>query len=244
MVKAPTTNITPRFPRPMASVDTVIFSIGSEALQVLLVQRPNQPSEPFPGMWALPGGFIQTDRDRDLESCARQTLRAKTGVESPYLEQLGSWGSAGRDPRGWSTTHVYFALLQPPLPQPSPGGNAADARWFRVIGQGVHTGLAFDHNALLTAALQRLRSKVEYTSMPSFLLPAEFTLSELQHTYEVMLERSLEKKSFRTRIVAAGLIETVPRMKSGSNRPAQLYRLKHRHQLHYFARPFGSATAD
>src|SRR6185437_7914751 len=90
------------FDRPLTTVDVVIFTVRDEALQVLLVQRPDEPGEPFPGRWAVPGGFVDTHRDRDLESCARRKLVEKTGVEAPYLEQLGSFGNATRDPRGWS----------------------------------------------------------------------------------------------------------------------------------------------
>ena len=123
----------------------------------------------------------------------------------------------------------------------TPGGNAADSRWFTVSGDRVQQELAFDHAVLLKAAVARLRAKVEYTSLPVFLMSDEFTLTELQHTYEILLSRQLEKKAFRTRLLAAGLLDPVPRMKIGSNRPAQLYRSKRRRRPHMFSRPFGSA---
>jgi 8-oxo-dGTP diphosphatase len=229
------------FERPLSSVDLVIFSVRDGELTVLLVKRPSESGEPFPGKWALPGGFIDTARDRDLEGCARRKLMEKTGIEAPYLEQLGSFGSATRDPRGWSATHVYFALMVSGYPTPQPGGNASDSRWFRVRGEGLKEDLAFDHADILSAALARLRSKVEYTSLPAFLLPAEFTLTQLQKIYEVILGRPLEKKAFRTRVLAAEIIEELPRKLSGPNRPAQLYRLKRRRQAYIFSRPFGSA---
>jgi ADP-ribose pyrophosphatase YjhB (NUDIX family) len=189
----------------------------------------------------LPGGFIDTARDQDLEACARRKLKEKTGVEAPYLEQLGSFGSANRDPRGWSATHVYLSLIASDQVVPQPGGNATDSRWFSVRGEGVRESLAFDHADLLRAGLARLRSKVEYTSLPAFLLPGEFTLTQLQRIYEVVLGRQLEKKAFRTRVLAAGILEAVPRRQAGPNRPAQIYRLKRRRQAHIFSRPFGSA---
>lgn len=228
------------FERPLTTVDLVIFSVREEGLTVLLVQRPSQAGEPFPGKWALPGGFIDTARDPDLEASARRKLKEKTGVEAPYLEQLGSFGSATRDPRGWSATHVYFALVSDEI-TPRPGANASDSRWFELRGERVGESLAFDHAEILRTALARLRSKVEYTSLPAFLLPGEFTLTQLQKTYEVILGRALEKKAFRTRILAAEILETLPRKLSGPNRPAQLYRLKRRRQAHIFSRPFGSA---
>jgi 8-oxo-dGTP diphosphatase len=230
------------FDRPLSTVDVVIFTVQDATLHVLLVRRHSDPDDPFPGQWSLPGGFIDTARDRDLEACALRKLQEKTGVAAPYLEQLGSWGNAERDPRGWSTTHVYFALISSADLDLTPGGNAADSRWFSVDGHAIGQPLAFDHAILLKAAITRLRAKVEYTSLPAFLMPDEFTLTELQQTYETILARDLEKKAFRTRLLAADLLEPVPRMKSGANRPAQLYRLQRR-DLHLFSRPFGSAQS-
>jgi len=226
---------------PLTTVDVAIFTVADEALQVLLVQRAAAAGEPFPGDWALPGGFVDVERDADLEACALRKLREKTGVATPYLEQLGSWGDAKRDPRGWSATHAYFALIAPaPL---RADGNAADARWFPVSGDGVRVKLAFDHARLLAAAIARLRGKVEYTSLPAFLLPKEFTLSELQRAYEIVLGRALEKSAFRTRVLGAGLVEPVARTRQGPNRPAQLYRLRNPRKPVFFSRAFSPRDA-
>jgi 8-oxo-dGTP diphosphatase len=224
------------FPRPLSTVDVVIFGVQDGRLRVLLVQRPAIAGEPFPGFWALPGGFVDTAKDLDLESCAKRKLREKTGVEASYLEQLGSWGSATRDPRGWSTTHVYFALMSADDVDLHAGGNAADTRWFPIDGQRVKEKLAFDHAEILKAAVLRLRGKVEYTSLPAFLMPQEFTLTEFQRIYETLLGRPIEKKSFRTRILATHLLEEVARRKAGANRPAQMYRLRNRKQPVLFSR--------
>jgi 8-oxo-dGTP diphosphatase len=223
------------FPRPLTTVDIVIFTVKDDALHVLLVQRPAADGEPFPGAWALPGGFVDIERDKDLEACAMRKLKDKTGVVGPYLEQLGSWGSAGRDPRGWSATHAYFALLPA---RPGTGAHATEAQWFPVVADSVKPRLAFDHAEILEAAIQRLRSKVEYTSLPAYLMPGEFTLPDLQRTYEIVLDRTLEKSAFRTRMLSADLIEPVARMRKGPNRPAQLYRLKKAKVPVYFARTF------
>jgi ADP-ribose pyrophosphatase YjhB (NUDIX family) len=228
----------PRFERPLTGVDLVIFTIRDERLQVLLAQRADRPGEPYPHAWALPGGFIDVDQDESLEACARRKLAEKTGVASPYLEQLGSWGSNTRDPRGWSATHVYFALMPSEGIEPKAGGYAADARWHPVRDHGVKERLAFDHAEILATAIERLRSKVEYTSLPAFLLPEEFTLSELQRVYEIVLDRPLNKSAFRTRVRDADLIVEVPRQRSGPNRPAQLYRLKDRRHPVFFPRTF------
>jgi ADP-ribose pyrophosphatase YjhB (NUDIX family) len=227
------------FPRPLTTVDVVIFAVLEGALHVLLVQRPAGPDEPYPNLWALPGGFVDIKRDDSLESCARRKLREKTGVDTPYLEQLGSWGSATRDPRGWSATHVYFALIPAEHVVLVKGANAAAVRWYPVPGQGVTVQLAFDHDLILQAALKRLRNKVEYTSLPAYLLPEEFTLSDLQRMYEIVMERSIEKSAFRTRVLVSGLVEPIKRkMREGPNRPAQLYRLSNPGELVFFPRTF------
>lgn len=223
------------FPRPLTTVDVVIFAVRDDTLHVLLVKRGAGEDEPFPNSFALPGGFVDIARDRDLEACAIRKLRDKTGVVSPYLEQLGSWGSADRDPRGWSATHAYFALI-PAVPAGGP--LAADAQWFPVRVGRIKPRLAFDHDVIVAAAIQRLRSKVEYTSLPAYLMPPEFTLPDLQRVYEIVLDRPLEKSAFRTRMLAADMIEPVARMRKGPNRPAQLYRLKKTKSPIYFARTF------
>lgn len=225
------------FPRPLVSVDVAAFTIAGGALQVLLVQRPSGTAEPFPGEWALPGGFVDVAKDEDLESCALRKLGEKTGVATPYLEQLGSWGSATRDPRGWSTTHAYFALIAGEAPKPH-AAQAPGARWFPIAGSGVRMRLAFDHAGILAAALTRLRSKVEYTSLPAYVLPREFTLTDLQRAYEIVLDRPLEKSAFRTRVLAADLVEPVGKVRAGPNRPAQMYRLKNPRKPVFFARTF------
>lgn len=223
--------------RPLTTVDVVIFTVLEDRLQVLLVKRPDDAGEPFPGAWALPGGFVDVQKDVDLESCALRKLQQKTGVKTPYLEQVGSWGGIKRDPRNWSATHVYFALIPSPN-QPLQGAVNSGAAWFPLEGHGVGVKLAFDHAKLVEAAIQRLRNKVEYTSLPAYLLPEEFTLGDLQHMYEVVLERPIEKSAFRTRVFAAELVEPVDKVRGGPNRPAQLYRLTHPQEIVYFPRTF------
>jgi ADP-ribose pyrophosphatase YjhB (NUDIX family) len=230
------------FPRPLSTVDVAIFAIRDERLHVLLVQRNDEPGEPYPNRWALVGGFVDVDQDASLEACALRKLREKTGVASPYLEQLGSWGGKSRDPRGWSVTHAYFALIPPEAAiEPVSSANAADAKWAPVGKHGVKDALAFDHDQILGAAVTRLRNKVEYTSLPAFLLSREFTLSELQRVYEIVLGRKLEKSAFRTRVLSTDLVVPVPRFKEGPNRPAQLYRLKSQSSPVFFQRTFKPA---
>ena len=220
------------FPRPLATVDVCLFSIRAERLCVLLTRRPAEPGEPFPKRWALPGGFVDVDLDRDLEACAMRKLREKTGVSVPYLEQVGSWGDAKRDPRGWSATHVYFALVR------AAGDLEGAAEWKPIEGTGAGTRLAFDHDRLLEAAVTRLRAKVEYTSLPAYLVEERFTLTELQRAFEIVLGRPVNKAAFRTRVLSAGMVEATGKQREGPTRPAELYRLATRAgELTYFPRP-------
>jgi 8-oxo-dGTP diphosphatase len=227
------------FPRPYTTVDVLIFTLIDDGLQVLLVQRPADAGEPDPGLWALPGGFVDVARDVDLESCARRKLGEKTGVTSPYLEQLGSWGSATRDPRGWSATHAYFALMPSDGVTLSRGANAADVAWFPVDAALLaRRKLAFDHAEILLAGVERLRSKVEYTSLPAWLLPEPFTLPQLQRSYEIVLGRPVDKSGFRTRMLAADFLVEAGVVPSDSNRPPMGYRLKDRKTPVFFPRTF------
>ena len=228
----------PKFPLPYTTVDVVIFTVLKDKLQVLLVQRSGDATDPFPGCWALPGGFVNVDHDADLLACARRKLLEKTGVVSPYLEQLGSWGSAQRDPRGWSATHVYFALIPGANLELTQGANAADVAWVPVNKALKGPPLAFDHGQILDVAAERLRGKVEYTSLPAFLLEEPFTLPQLQHIYEVVLGRPVDKSGFRTRMLAADFLTESGLVEGGSHRPAMSYRLRNRDEVVVFPRTF------
>lgn len=234
-----TNHTTLNFEKPLTTVDVVIFSLLENKLKVLLIKRNEDDNEPYPNQWALVGGFVDVTKDKNLEATARRKLLEKTGVKTAYLEQLASWGGANRDPRGWSVTHVYFSILAiEDIQIPKSGANANDAQWFDVIGGGVSTMLAFDHSEILSTAIHRLRSKVEYTSLPAFLMPALFTLKELQNAYEAVLARPLEKSAFRTRMLSTDLLEATPNYKEAANRPAQLYKLKSKVDPVFFQRTF------
>ncbi|WP_374565716.1 NUDIX domain-containing protein [Ideonella sp.] len=241
MTSRPTTQAkspaSPKFPLPYTTVDIVIFTVRGGVLEVLLVKRPGGSGEPFPGRWALPGGFVDIDVDADLLACARRKLLDKTGVVSPYLEQLGSWGGRARDPRGWSATHVYFALIPGAELTLRQGANAADVAWWPVE-RALKTRLAFDHSEIFAAAVERLRAKVEYTSLPAFLLNEPFTLPQLQQVYEVVLGRPVDKSGFRTRMLAAGFLAEAGHVEGSSNRPAMGYRLLDRAAAVVFPRTF------
>lgn len=206
-------------PRPELTVDVVIFTLREERLNVLLVRRARPP---YQGHWALPGGFVE--KNEPLENAAARELEEETGVQDAYLEQLYTYGDPGRDPRGRVVSVAYFALLpKNALAREEAGSDAAQLGWFPV---NAAPELAFDHDQILAYALRRLRYKLEYSAVGFQLLPDVFTLSELQHTYEIVLGEPLDKRNFRRRILQAGIIEPTQLVRSGEGRPAKLYRYR------------------
>lgn len=207
------------FPRPAVTVDIILFSFHDNDLKVLLIQRKH---EPFKGAWALPGGFVEMDED--LDDAALRELAEETNVADVYLEQLYTFGEPDRDPRTRVITVAYFALLsadQAARTQIQSHSDANDARWWSMYQL---PELAFDHERILQYALQRLRWKLEWTALGFLLLPAEFTLSELQKVYETVLNEPLDKRNFRRKILAADVLEATGRVRMGDHRPAKLYR--------------------
>ncbi len=205
---------------PLFSVDMAIFSVFDSQLQVLLIKRPNFPQR---GQWALPGGFVDLTRDQTLLDTAHRKLFEKTGIASPYLEQVESIGNTTRDPRGWSVTVLYFALIDYNafVQQAS---NLLDHSQWRPVQQVKDLPMAFDHSLLLERALERLGNKTRYTALPASLMPEQFTLTELQRIYELILGHSLDKKSFRRRMLDVGAVVETGASKIVGKRPAQLYR--------------------
>lgn len=209
------------YPGPLLTVDAALFTYHAGELLVLLVERAMHPAK---GQWGLPGGFVDMAQDADLEATVSRTLMAKTGVEPPHIEQLASFGSADRDPRGWSVTVCYTALIayQDCARQID---TVSDVRWL-PYEQAVVSGLAFDHQQLLVAARERLRQKALYSIVPGYALPERFTLPELQQLHEVLIGKSLQKKSFRRRIEQAQLLIDTGEKRGEGGRPAVLYRMR------------------
>ncbi len=206
-------------PRPAVTVDIILFTFHSADLKVLLVQRKE---EPFKGKWALPGGFVQMDED--LHAAALRELAEETNVSDVYLEQLYTFGEPDRDPRTRVITVAHFALLsadQSAQLNVQSNSDASDARWWSMYQL---PELAFDHAPILQYALQRLRWKLEWTALGFLLLPAEFTLSELQKVYETVLNEPLDKRNFRRKMQAADVLEETGNIREGDHRPAKLYR--------------------
>lgn len=197
------------------TVDIVIFTIQEGVLKVLLVKRRIPP---FVAQFAIPGGFVR--EDEDLDQAALRELQEETGVSDVYLEQLYSFGKPDRDPRGRVITVAYFALISVDR-ELKAGSDAAEANWYSMGDLPV---LAFDHATILNYALERLRNKLEYTTVGFQLLPEKFTLTELQEVYEAILAKRLDKRNFRRKMSILKILKPVPEYRRGGQRPARLYR--------------------
>src|SRR6056297_1391943 len=207
-----------KFDRPNTTVDVVIYSVIDSQLHVLVMQRENHP---YKNAWALVGGFVDINHDETLEQTALRKLQEKTGVKSPYLEQYGSVGSNKRDPRYWSISTVYFALLPYESIHLDIGEGVNDLKWLALKNGVVKETLAFDHNQLIKACTERLQSKVLYSSLPFYLLKQPFTLTELRDVYQLILEEELEPKTFRRRMLGAEILEeTGETVQNHSKKPA------------------------
>jgi len=208
-----------KHPRPALTVDCVVFGLDDDDLKVLLIQRD---LEPFAGRWALPGGFVGVGED--LETAARRELEEETGIAlgKLYLEQLYTFGDPERDPREHVVSVAHYALVKLSDHRIRAATDARNAAWFAVSDLPT---LAFDHDKVVAAALARLKGKVRYQPIGFELLPPKFTLSQLQRLYETVLEEALDKRNFRKKILAMGLLEELDEIQQDvAHRAARLYR--------------------
>jgi len=206
----------PAGPVPLVAVVVVILTVVDDDLRVLLVHRS---AEPFRGSWALPGGLLPAGES--LDRAAARKLLEETGVQDVYLEQLYTFGELSRgDGAGRGVAVTYFALVQHEQVR------LRESEAWRPAWHSAYQlpPLAFDNNAVVDYAVRRLRSKLDYTNVAYSLLPRQFTLSELQQVYEAILDRELDKRNFRRRMLSLGVIKAAggTRME-GAHRPAQLY---------------------
>src|SRR5438046_1552150 len=206
-----------RHPRAALTVDCVVFGFDEGELKVLLVERALQP---FKGKWALPGGFVRVDET--LDEAARRELEEEARLKNVFLEQLYTFGAVDRDPRERVVSVGYYALVKLADFSTKAATDAADARWFPISKV---PRLAFDHADILATALSRLKGKVRYQPIGFELLPPKFTLSQLQHLYEAVLETPLDKRNFRKKVLSFGLLVSLKETQMmGRHRPAQLFR--------------------
>lgn len=207
------------------AVDVVALTVRDGGLHVLLISRL---IEPFRGRLALPGGFVLPGED--LPAAASRELAEETGVDRVpgHLEQLRSYGPAGRDPRG-DVLAVAYLLLAPDLPVLSPGSDAAQAEWHpvRQVLNDPAISLAFDHEQILTDGLERAKSKLEYSPLAAAFCGEEFTIAQLRSVYEAVWGATLDPRNFHRKAISTpGFLEETGRSMAGTTgRPAALYRL-------------------
>jgi 8-oxo-dGTP diphosphatase len=204
------------YPHPAVTVDCVIFGLDSESLKILLIKRKE---EPFINKWALPGGFVGINES--LEDAAVRELQEETGIKKSYMEQLYTFSEPGRDPRERVITVAYYALVNLEEHQINAKTDALSAAWFSVDDI---PKLAFDHEMIFETALNRLRGKVRYQPIGFELLPKKFSLSQLQKLYELILEKPLDKRNFRKKILNMELLTDLDEVQEDVNhRAARLY---------------------
>ncbi|MFQ5851268.1 MAG: NUDIX domain-containing protein [Candidatus Binatia bacterium] len=208
---------------PWVAVDLVICTLDRRTLQYLLVQVKEGP---FAGMWAFPGGLVGAGES--LDEAAERELQERTGLKNVYLEQLYTFGRPERDPATRVVSVSYLALVPHRKASESLSEKYAAVRWFPT---GRLPSLAYDHNQVARFALERLRSKLHYTNIVFSLLPHEFTLGELQEIYESILCRPLDRRNFRKKILALGLLSPLRKVKRGAHRPASLYAFRQRRPM-------------
>ncbi len=203
----------------VCTVDVVLLTIKDDCLMVAVHEREN---EPYQGMLALPGGYVHTIEDSNAFDAAMRVLREKTSIAPPYLEQLLTFAGPQRDPRGWSLSVAHYALVPVELIE------QANRPGVRLLHVDRPFALPFDHEAIIQKAVERLRNKSQYSSLPCFLAGETFTLPQLQRIYEVLMDEPLNKVSFRRKISEMDMLEPVEGQfeAAGAHRPAQLYRLK------------------
>ncbi len=212
------------YPHPAVTTDIVVFSIRDGRLNALLIDRKIAP---FKGKQALPGGFVRPNES--LDACAARELQEETGVENVFLEQLYSFGTPERDPRERVVTVAYYALIPSDKIDLKAGTDAENAAWTPV--EEIKS-LSFDHLEILEAARERLKAKLEYSNIVLQFLPKEFTLSEVQSIYEIVLGATVDKRNFRKWLDAhCSLQETGETRRAGAHRPAKLYKVKGRKDL-------------
>ena len=205
-----------KYPRPALTVDCVVFGLDDEELKVLLIERGG---EPFAGAWALPGGFVEMDEALDV--AAGRELSEETGLGKVFLEQLFTFGDPGRDPRGHTVSVAYYALVHIRDHRVRAATDARDVNWFAVADP---PPLAFDHGKILEMAHGRLKGKVRYQPVGFELLPKRFTLRQLQHLYETILQRTFDKRNFRRKVMSMGFVEETGEIQRDvTHRAARLY---------------------
>ncbi len=206
----------PKYKFAVIATDVVIFTLKDDKLQALLIKMKKKP---YTGFWAAPGGLVKPNES--VDQSAKRQLYTKTGVKDVYLEQLYTFGKVNRDPFGRVVSVAYFVLIPNANLKLKTTEEYAGVEWFSI---NKLPKLAYDHQEVIDYAIKRLQAKLGYTNIVYSLLPKEFTLSDLQKTYEIILNKKLDKRNFRKRILSLKLVKKVDKQRVGeAHRPADFY---------------------
>lgn len=201
---------------PRVAVDTVVLSVLDNKLRVLLLQIKDGIYEK---KWAVPGGLVQVNET--LDAAAERVMEQKTNLKTKHLEQLYTFGELNRDLRSRAISVAYFLLINKvddlDIKKPD---HYQSMQWFDI---NKLPSMAFDHEKIIKTAIARLQDKIAYSNVAYALLPIEFTLTEMQHIYEIIWNRPLDKRNFRKKMLQLKLIEKVNKIKEGAFRPARMY---------------------
>lgn len=205
------------YPHPAVTTDIVVFTVDEGVLKLPLIRRKVAP---YQGRWALPGGFVEIDES--VDACAARELAEETGLAGIYLEQLYTFGEPKRDPRERVISVAYYALAPLRGLILRAGSDAADAAWHDIDDL---PRLAFDHGDIVAMARERVRAKIEYSTLGLMFMPDSFTLSDVQGLYEIVSGQPRDKRNFRKWLLALDVVEETGEMRAeGAHRPAKLYR--------------------
>lgn len=185
------------YPRPALTADAMVLTFNGRTLEILLIQRG---IEPYKGSWALPGGFMQMDET--IEQCTARELEEETSLKNVYLQQFGCFSTVDRDPRGRVVTVASYALVR--KSDVKGGDDAMDARWFEI---GNLPKLAFDHHIIIEKGLERLREDIHFRPVGFQMLEETFTMPELQHIYEAILNKSFDRRNFAKKMLTTQIVE-------------------------------------
>jgi ADP-ribose pyrophosphatase YjhB (NUDIX family) len=209
----------------ISTVDVVILTVIDGRLHTALQMRPDGKEEPCPGLLGLIGGMIWTKDDDSADETALRNLKVKAGLEGVFIEQLRTFSGPSRDPRGWSLSIAYFALVRADLLADA----VSSGRLVTMdVDQAMTTRLAFDHVDIVRTAVERVRGKGAYSVLPARLLPDTFTMSQLEETYEAVTDQHIDSTNFRRKILALGILEETGETTNNSEvkRPTRTFKLK------------------
>lgn len=219
------------FPVVLVTVDTVLFTFHDHQIKVLLVMRAAHPER---GKLGLPGGFLDQNQDNSLQAAAVRSVKAKAGIEPPYLEQIETVGSQARDPRGWSVSVIYSALM--PYETCCTHIETVEGAGWYSLKELENLDLAFDHRTAIHKAFSRYQQKALYSFVPAYALKPPFTITDVRKVHEALIGKTIQRKSFIRRVESSQVFIDTGDVRTERGRPACLYRPKQGLETYRFVR--------